>query len=73
MQIRSQFKKLRICQLCHIVGLKVEFTNGNKLKQHLRDRHPRTKDQIKKDRVRVNEYRRQQLILAAKLQLHRRD
>jgi len=60
-------KRMRICLLCHQVGITVEFENGNKLKKHIRTRHHNTKTDVQKRRTQLRMYRRELLLQRMRL------
>lgn len=62
-------KRKRICLFCHQQGITVEFETGNKLRQHVKARHPRTPAQRTDDKRKLKEYRKQQLILISRLHI----
>lgn len=59
--------KLRFCLFCHQVGMMVDFPNGNALRKHVRIKHPRTKEQLRADKNRLRLYRRDVLLVQARL------
>lgn len=59
--------KLRFCLFCHQVGMMVEFPNGNALRKHVKVRHPKTNEQLQKDKNRLRLYRRDVLLTQARL------
>lgn len=64
MEITVVIKRQRFCLFCHQVGITENFETGNALRQHVRQRHPRTPAQKTKDKNRLRVYRRDVLLLA---------
>jgi hypothetical protein len=56
----------RICLFCHKVGITIFFKNGNQLKKHVRDKHPRTAAEIARDRESLRQYRKKVLMMHAR-------
>lgn len=56
-------KRLRICELCHSVGITITFPNGNKRKQHIKQRHPlQTRETFHERRSKLRMYRKQLIL-----------
>lgn len=55
-------KRPRICPYCHARGITVEFETGNKLRQHVKSRHPKTATQKIIERKQLKTFRRQAIM-----------
>ncbi len=60
-------KRKRFCLYCHQVGITLTFDNGNQLRHHVKIRHPRTRDQKIDDQRTLKKYRKEQMLLLARL------
>jgi len=60
-------KRLRFCLFCHKVGITVEFPTGNALRLHVKTRHPQTREQLQRNKNTLREYRRDVLLVQARL------
>lgn len=61
-------KRLRICELCHSVGITITFENGNKRKQHIKQRHPlQTRETFHERRSKLREYRKKLILTQMRL------
>lgn len=55
-------KMYRRCPFCLANGITVEFQTGNKLRQHVKIRHPQSKDQKRDAQKKLKLWRRNQLV-----------
>lgn len=62
-------KRQRKCPECFSRGITAVFETGNKLRQHRRTRHPKTTEQMVKERQALKEYRRTAILAMGRVEV----